>query len=492
MRCAIYIRVSTDKEEQKLSLENQKNLFYTYVADKNWDIFDLYVDVESGTTAKRKNLIRMIEDAKSKKFDAIMAKELSRLARNGALSYEIRDIAARNNIHIITLDNAINILEGNSQNFGLYAWLYEQESQRTSNRIKAALGSKARRGEFKGSIPPYGYRLQNSHLVVADDGTPDVVKHIFQMYLEGKGFDAIARMLTHEDVPTSSQVVGKKNAGMYWHGSSVKKILQNPHYIGDLVQNRQTTKSVTCKERAVVAVGEQIIVSNTHLALISREDFEAVQRHMEGRKRQQTKLKAKKHLFTNHLYCDDCGKSLWYVQNRKGYICGTYYKHGKRCCTQHRVNEAELVETILNDLRSMTTVLDEQAVMTKLESKLQLSAKQAERQLMSLSKQVERLKEEKKNFIRLLANGTISEDEYRDVIGSSNKEILKLQENVAQMEASQAEHVGSSNYLKLRKELRKIIGLNELTPTVLHRLVNKVVIKEDGSVKIYYKCAAIS
>lgn len=491
MRCAIYIRVSTDKEEQKLSLENQKNLFYTYVADRNWDIFDMYVDVESGTTAKRENLIRMIEDAKAKKFDAIMAKELSRLARNGALSYEIRDIATRNNIHIITLDNAINTLEGNSQNFGLYAWLYEQESQRTSNRIKAALGSKARRGEFKGSIPPYGYRLQKSKLVVADDGTPDVVKRIFQMYLEGKGFDAIARTLTREDVPTSSQVVGKKNAGLYWHGSSVKKILQNPHYVGDLVQNRQTTKSVTCKTRAEVAKEEQIVIPNTHPALISREDFEAAQRHMEGRKRQQVKPKAKKHLFTNHLYCDDCGKSLWYVQNRKGYVCGTYYKHGKRCCTQHRVNEAELVETILNDLRSMTTALEEQAVMTKLESKLQQSAKQAERLLMSLSKQIERLKEEKKSFIKLLANGTISETEYRDVTSSNNKEIMKLQEKAAQMEASQVEHVGSSHYLKLKKELKRFIGLNELTPTVLHRLVNKVVVKEDGSAKIHYKFAAI-
>lgn len=492
MRCAIYIRVSTDKEEQKTSLENQRSLFYTYVAEKNWDIFEIYVDVESGTTARRKNLERMIEDAKAKKFDVIMAKELSRLARNGSLSYEIRDTAVQHNIHIVTLDNAINTLSGNIQNFGLYAWLYEQESQQTSNRIKAALASKARRGEFKGSVPPYGYRLQNSKLVLADDGSPDVVKRIYQMYLSGIGFDAIARKLTHEGLPTCAQLVGKKNAGLYWHGSSVKKILQNPHYVGDLVQNRQTTKSVTCKSRRELPEQERIVVSNTHPAIIEREDFEAVQRHMEGRKRKQTKPKAKKHLFTNHLYCADCGKSLWYVQNRKGYVCGTYYKHGKKWCTQHKVSEAELAELILSDLRSMRTALDEQAVMSKLESKVRQAEKKAERQLQAVLDKIEQLQKQKSGFIKLLAGGTITEDDYKAVTSSNNQEIVKLQEKAAQLSAVQSERTDSTSHLKIRKELGRLIGLKELTPDVLHRLVNKVVVTEDGTAKIHYKFAAIS
>ncbi|WP_068777733.1 recombinase family protein [Paenibacillus sp. FJAT-26967] len=63
----------------------------------------------------------MIVDAKANKFDVIMAKELSRLARNGRLSYEIRDMAEQHNLHINTFDNAINTLEGNVHMFGLYA-----------------------------------------------------------------------------------------------------------------------------------------------------------------------------------------------------------------------------------------------------------------------------------------------------------------------------------------------------------------------------------
>nr|WP_278430032.1 recombinase family protein [Brevibacillus laterosporus] len=264
MRCAIYIRVSTDKEEQKSSLENQRSLFYQYLEDRGWDVFDFYVDVESGTTGRRENLQRLIRDAKARKFDVILAKELSRLARNGGLSYQIRDIAMENRIHIVTLDNAINTLEGKGEMFGLYAWMYEQESQRTSTRIKAALSSKARKGEFKGSVPPYGYRLQSGKLILAEDDTPNNVKRIFRMYLDGKGFDAIARTLTREGCPTPAQVVGKKNAGLYWQGTSVKKILTNPHYVGDLVQGRQTTVSVTSKVREEIPRERQIVTENAH------------------------------------------------------------------------------------------------------------------------------------------------------------------------------------------------------------------------------------
>jgi site-specific DNA recombinase len=286
MRSAIYIRVSTDKEEQKTSLDNQKALFYHYVAEKGWDISRFYVDIESGTTEKRKALQNLIADAKQRKFDVILAKELSRLARNGKLSYEIRDIVESNRIHIVTLDDAVNTLTGKGDKFGLYAWLYEQESQRTSGRIKSSFFSKAKRGEFKGSIPQYGYTLEKGKLVIRQDDTPDVVRRVFRMYLQGVGFDAIARTLTREGYATPAQVAQKKtNVGLRWNGSLIKLILSNPHYVGDLVQNRETTRSVTSKVREIVPVEKQIIVKDSHDAIISREDYEAVLLLMNSRKK---------------------------------------------------------------------------------------------------------------------------------------------------------------------------------------------------------------
>ncbi|MNW41170.1 Recombinase [compost metagenome] len=490
MRCAVYIRVSTDKEEQKTSLENQRSLFYEYLEKQGWDVFDFYIDVESGTTGKRENLQRLIKDAKERKFDVIAAKELSRLARNGGLSYQIRDIAMENRIHIVTLDNAINTLEGKGEMFGLYAWMYEQESQRTSTRIKVALSSKAKKGEFKGSVPPYGYRLNSGKLVLAEDETPNNVKRIFRMYLEGKGFDAIARTLTREGCPTPAQVIGKKNAGLYWQGTSIKKILTNPHYIGDLVQGRQTTVSVTSKVREEIPREKQIITENAHQALISREDFEAVQQYMKGRKRQQAKPKAKKHLFTNYLFCADCGKALWYVQYRKGYVCGNYYKHGKHVCSQHSVKEKELIEVILTDIRSSAETLNENEIMGRLEVKTLQARKQAEKQMQLLQRRIEKLKEQKTGLIRLLASGTITETEYKEATESGNAELLILQDQLKGFQSLQGNKSSQESIVRLKNELKQFMKLGELTSEMVHRLVEKIEVKADGSVNIHYKFAA--
>lgn len=204
MKCAIYIRVSTDKEEQKTSLQNQKDLFFKYISDKGWDIGKMYIDIESGTKDKREQFQQMISDAKNKKFEIILAKELSRIARNGKLSYEVKSLAENNNIHIITLDNAINTIEGNTHMFGMYAWMYEQESQRISDRVKYALKSRAEKGLFKGSIPPYGYYCKDGKLFIRNDFTPGIVKRIFNEYIIGVGFDAIARGLYNDDIPSPS------------------------------------------------------------------------------------------------------------------------------------------------------------------------------------------------------------------------------------------------------------------------------------------------
>ncbi|WP_053070495.1 recombinase family protein [Alkalihalobacillus pseudalcaliphilus] len=77
MKCALYVRVSTDNEEQKASLENQQRFFYQFLAEKDWDLYKFYIDVESGTKSKkRESFKQLIQDAKHKKFDIILAKEL--------------------------------------------------------------------------------------------------------------------------------------------------------------------------------------------------------------------------------------------------------------------------------------------------------------------------------------------------------------------------------------------------------------------------------
>ena len=146
MKAVGYIRVSTDKAEQADSIKNQKNQIENFVKSNGYTLEKNYVDIESGTTAKRKELIKMLQDLENDKFEVIITKELSRLARNGELSYKIRNLCSKKDIHIITLDDTINTVKENENLFGLFSWVYEQESKNTSRRIKLSLNSKYKKG----------------------------------------------------------------------------------------------------------------------------------------------------------------------------------------------------------------------------------------------------------------------------------------------------------------------------------------------------------
>lgn len=485
MRCAVYIRVSTDKFEQKQSLKNQEELFQSYIAEKEWDLEKVYVDVESGTTDKREKFQQMIKDAKEKKFDIILAKELSRLARNGGLSYQIRDILEEHRIDIITLDNAINTLENNNHMFGLYAWMYEQESQRTSDRVKAALRNRAKKGVFKGSKAPYGYEVKKGKLYVRNDDCPNVIRRIYREYMQGYGFDRIARGLYEDDIPTPAQIAERTNASAIWMGSTVRVILTNPHYTGTLVQCRTTTKSVTSKLRDNISESNQIIHPDSHVAIIPKESYDAVQQLMIQRKIKRPKQE--KHLFTNTAYCADCEKSMHYKANRKGYVCGSYNKHGRKACTDHHVLDLSLRQSILADIQSLMSSLKSDNFIKHTVKQIDNKNKITQKQIESINKEVKELKKRKAKFIISRTDGKMSDEEFEIVNEMTKDEIQVLMGKRDNLTESLATQQSESALKQLTEQIEHLVKLNELTPELLHRLIKRIEIKADGSPRIYYK-----
>jgi site-specific DNA recombinase len=488
MRCAIYIRVSTDKEEQKASLKYQKELFYRYIQEQGWDIYEFYIDVQTGTTAKRKNLQKMIQDAQEKKFDIILAKELSRLARNGELSYKIKNLCENQGIHIITLDNAINTLTGNTNMFGLYAWMYEQESQNTSNRVKETLRTRAKKGLFKGSNSPYGYEVKEGKLHIKEDNSPDIVRRIFEEYLAGSGRESIARGLYNDGIPTPAEVAGKKNAGDKWNDSTIKLILTNPHYAGDLVQGRSTTVSVTSKKRKTVDKDKQIISKDTHEAIIPRDVFNAVQHQMKVRTKFITA--PKKNLFTNVLFCANCGKGMWYRSNRKGYICGNYARHGKKACSSHLIKEDLLIDTVLTDIQELVKQIDKEQYLKKLEAQSKKSKQSLQKQLVKLDKQIDIIKGRKRKYINMLAEEIITQEEYREIVEANNIEINELAEKKNSLFISLENKQTVDDIEKLKQELLQFLNFDELTAEILHRLINRIEVTVDGTPVIHFRFSA--
>ena len=491
MRCAIYIRISKECAEQKTSLQNQKDLFINYVAEKNWDIYDFYIDIKSASKPlERKNLERMINDGKQKRYDIILSKELSRLARNGKRSYEIRDTALQNNIYIITLDGAINTLTGDISKFGLYVWLYENEAQTIADRIKYSLNSKAHRGEFKSGTPPYGYHLENGKLIKNSDETPQVVQRIFSEYLSGKGYDEIAKGLFTDKIITPSQYFGKSNASNIWHGATVRGIIKNANYTGDLVQSKTQTQSVTSLKRIINDPKDYIIIENCHEAIIDKKTFELANALLNSRKK--IKPKPQKHLFSNLLFCADCGKGMHFKKNRKGYVCGSFDKRGKVACESHIVREKNLIEIISNEFKIISASIDNIDYLNKIQLSLQKESKKKVKLINKYTNKIENFKMQKNKTLKLLLNDTISQDDYSCFTEEINKEIEKytLEKNKLQLELETNKN--STDISNLKEIQSHIKDFSELTPELLNRFIEKIEIKKDGSPKIYYRFSEAS
>lgn len=485
MRCAIVVRVSTGRIEQASSLENQKRMFYKFVADKGWDIYDFYIDRKSGTTENREGLQRLFEDGIKGKYDIILSKELSRLARNVPLAYKIRDMVERYDLDLITLDGAINTIEKKGNMFGLYAWIYELEAQNTSERLKLMFKTKAQIGEFNGSHPPYGYEVVNKKLIIRKDQTPEVVRRIFEEYISGKGFDAIARGLFNDDVTTPSQLAKKTNAASKWHGSSVRKILENPHYTGILKQCRDHKPTVTSKKRKLNSLSDQVVIENSHEPIIPIEEFVVVQELIKSRKR--TRPQSEKYLFTNTAFCSDCGRGMHFKKNRRGYICGNYNKHGIKACNSHYISQTSLTDIVLTDLFRISNKINKDNYYQTLIKELTLNKEKMREIIENNISDLEVKKKDKTNLVIALSKGIISNGDYQMAINSVNEVITTLQTENSKL-IKDLEHQDIEKDLKeFKKNLSTFSDIQTVTPELLHTLVDRIEINTDGTANIHYR-----
>ena len=485
MRCAIYARVSTEMDGQKTSIDNQIKIFKDYAAQRNWEIVEIYEDKKSGTKNNRPGLKKLIEDGKKKVFDVILVKELSRLARNGALSYGLKDIFDLYNIHLVCLDNSVNTLEKNDSNYGLFAWLYEMESNNSSRRNKQAKRIKAKQGLFVGSNPPYGYISQKGKLVIRNDETPVVVKRIFNEYLEGRGMDTIAKGLFNDHIPTPSQIIRKKNASEIWHSSTIKNILTNRHYCGDLVQIREETISVRTIKRRTVDKDNQIIIRDTHEPIVSVETFNAVEKMLEKRTKAATAPST--HLFSNLIYCQECGKGLWYRANSEHYRCGGYIRHGERYCLNKlpiRLNEIKRV--IQNDLKELFHFFRDDSLINEFESKMNENRNRIEKAIKTTENKIGKLELNKRNYLDLYTEGIISKEDLIKYRNDASEEIEELNKSRSELSIELDNNSNGSYSLTLKKKLEKFLLVEELNKQMINTLVEKISWGQDGELRIHY------
>ena len=282
-RVAVYARVSTDDPNQTSSYELQKNYYEDFVNKReNWELVDIYADEGiTGTCLKhRDSFMRMIEDCNLGKIDLIITKSVARFARNNVdcIGY-VRQLKAKNPpIGIFFETENIYTLDPKSEMaLAFIATLAQEESHTKSEIMNASIEMRNKSGIF---LTPrlLGYDHDENGNLIVNEEEAKTVRLIFLSYLYGYSSQQIANALTELDRFT-------KKENSIWSPGSVLYILSNERYCGDILARKTFTPNyLDHKSKKNNNDRNQYRQKDHHEAIVSREDFFAVQKLLRNAK----------------------------------------------------------------------------------------------------------------------------------------------------------------------------------------------------------------
>jgi len=499
-RVTAYCRVSTDKDDQLNSLENQEQFFLDYInSNPSWEYVPLYVDEGlSGTsTKKRKSFNKMITDAQTGCFDMILTKEVSRFARNtvDTLHYtrQLKSIGV--GVRFIN-DNLDSLDKDGEFRLTIMASVAQEESRKTSERVKWGQRQSMKNGTVFGN-KCLGYTINGGKLTI-DPKTADIVKSIFHAYLiQGKGLGTIAKELEEQGILTS--VNGKR-----WDATSVKRILTNEKYCGDLKQMKSFTADyLEQKPRRNKGEVDFVLVMDNHDAIIDRNTFDATQAEIKrrGNKESEGKRYTNRYPFSGKLTCGCCDSSF-ISRNRMAkdkirviqrWQCSRYYKYGAKH-NDPRGCEASMVRNEILEHVFQLALSDVDMNKDKIAGdcvKLVLGvldvddAKDAHAETLNeiadIDKQIERA-------IGLCVKGIINEEELAMQREPLDKQKTALYNKLSALDNNMSMISESEALLRnIQDRINKIVSTESFSGEVAKEMLEKIVIHSKDRYDVYFR-----
>ena len=335
-RVCAYVRVSTTNSSQLDSLENQKVYFETLYANReDVDFLGVYYDKGiSGSKADRPSFQAMLEACRQGQIDLIHTKSISRFARNTMTVLEVSRELKTLGVGIYFEEQNINTLSNEGEvMLSVLASLAEEELESMSTNQRWAFQKKFQRGELVINTKRFmGYDVDDKGDLVVNEAEAQIVRRIFQLYLDGMGMHRIAKLLNQEKVPT---VTGAK-----WHDTTIRQMLRNEKYMGSALLQKYHTPWVNGSRKLNEGELEQYLIEDNHEPIVSKEMWQAVQEKFDRKSRKQGANQT--YRFTSMLKCQYCGSTLKRQVSYKKQIiwcCSKYIREGKASCQGMRVPE---------------------------------------------------------------------------------------------------------------------------------------------------------
>lgn len=506
-KVALYIRLSKEdeKEGESESVTNQKSLLLEFVKQNGYELVDIYIDDGyTGTNFDRPNFQRMIKDIELGKINMVVTKDMSRLGRDyiGTGQYIEKYFPMHNVRYISILDGVDTFLDNSNNEIAPFkAIINDMYSRDNSKKIRAALKSMQEKGLWVGGCSPFGYipdPNDKNHLVPKEDEC-EIVKRIFSLASEGKTPYYIKDLFNQEKIPTFAMIRNRiaKNNTMsqqgVWNAKTVKGILKNQLYTGDLIQNRRSRISYKVRKIVDNPKEDWIIVENAHEPLVSKEDWENIQKMLISNMTRNTKKELR--LLDGLLFCYECKHRITICAPRKSdgrtyIVCNFYRMHSKmHLCTSHSYNYDDLEKKILDLMRTIfENNLDKEKIKDSV-SKQHTIETQKNKITSAVSKAETELKLKKDNLDKMYIDkleGKIDESMYERISEKIKSEASSLEDKVEFLKKQLCEYSDDDETKKVTVLVKNFLDMNEPSREIILKLINKIEIHKDKTVDIHF------
>ena len=506
---ALYCRLSVEdiKDEngkkkrnidESNSISNQKQILSDYAKKHGYTNTMFFVDDGiSGTSFDRSDFNRMQRMVEEGKIGTIIVKDLSRFGREHIEGGRLAEIVYPTlGVTFISIHENVNTSTGEGMEMmPFYNIFNEWYAAQTSKKIRDVWKSKSDNGKRVSPTVPFGYMKDpaDKEKWLIDEPAAEIVRKIFALCLDGRGPSQIARQLEKENIMVPSayyQSVNRKCSqkvpigSCHWDTKTVVHILENRQYTGCAVNFKSSTVSYKVHKKVYFDEEDQVIIPNMQEPIISEEDWLKVQ-ELRKNTRRPTKT-GRTSLFSGLVFCPDCGVKLHFCaskslrRDQEFFRCANY-KDGRGTCKIHYIRDVVLEDIVKEAISGLADFVKcHETVFLYMLAKKNSAMQKAEYNRMKLA--VERDEKRIKNIDRLIKSlyedkvlGELEDDRYTTLMAEYEKEQRELIASVAAMRKTlESTDQKAVDLRLLLKTLRELTDVNELTPTIVNSLIDRI------------------
>ena len=502
LRVTFYARVSTDKDEQLNSLENQVQYYTELIKSKpNWTYVEGYIDegISGTSTKKRDSFLRMIRDAKAGRFDFIITKEISRFSRSTLDSIQYTQELLEHDVGVLFQNDNINTLDSDSEfRLVVMAGVAQDEVRKLSERLKFGFRQAIKNGHVLGNDRLWGYNKKDCVLTI-NESEAQIIRRIFDLYANKQmGIRRISQKLYEEGVTSRK--------GNEFNVLTIRNILCNPKYKGWYCANKSQTVDYRSKRKVFLDESEWVMYPDPSIpAIVSEELWDRANALYKRRSEQMMSHQSaaefhNRYSYSGKIICEEHNASYHrrVLKSAKGekeiWECKIYRSHGKAACSAPQLRTTELDQIMAQIFERL--IQNKQDVVDTVMKVIQSVPDENDyaRDIQRIEEDLSALNAKKDRLLEMSMADAITIEEFKRRNDGFNEQIEKLEQQLAALQIEEQKNKRSAEQLEkiktaLEQELSFENGINsELVTTILdHIVVKKGSTKKEVHLDIHLK-----